>query len=258
MNTPPLLTSAAVLMSAILFAGCNPSEKTSSTILVENSPTSFKSKSNDGLWSLTIDDANQLHFKGTDSASLDFGSTDVSKAQDAKHVRYRSVSEEGELIVTLSEGDCKHEEHKTPPSHSVLIELKRSGESDYTEFKGCGSFVPDFKLHNIWTLVAINGEDLDVSKLNSNGAPIFEFFSKEGRISAFSGCNNFNGTFYIAEPGVLQLGMFMGTRMMCENMGIEDLLNQKFFGKRLSYELTHMHLSLSTSAGDSIKLKKIN
>ncbi len=100
----------------------------------------------------------------------------------------------------------------------------------------CGSskqaHVADFvDLAGEWDVVAINGKQLENEQL-----PYMGFDVKEGRVYGHTGCNRLTGAIdTTAAPGVISFDAIGSTRMMCEDMELEEqmlnmLRNVKGYG----------------------------
>ena len=82
------------------------------------------------------------------------------------------------------------------------------------------SRTPDarLKLHNIYALESINGEQVDVPR--DLQQPSLEVNVTEGRIMGTDGCNNFNAKATIGIGGNISIGPIAGTKKMCRSMDL--------------------------------------
>ncbi|MDW7691136.1 META domain-containing protein [Flammeovirgaceae bacterium SG7u.111] len=218
----------------------------------------FKAQGNEPFWNVTMDFEKEIVFKTMDGLELHFPAVKGNKAQDAPVTRYAAETETARIVITIKGEECSDTMADTTYRNSVRVELKQGEETEYTTYEGCGNFQPDYKLHDIWVMIEANGDTLDPKDFERKGLPMFEFYSKEERLSGHAGCNHFNGSFYVAEPGVLQIGMGASTQMMCPNMTIENLVNQKLFGKRMKYKVANLRLTLTGYDGSSFVFKKVD
>lgn len=65
-----------------------------------------------------------------------------------------------------------------------------------------------------WKVVSIGGQELKIADLE-NGLPVITFY-KNNKLSGFTGCNAFNGT-YKTENSHITLDQGVMTKMMCDD-----------------------------------------
>lgn len=96
------------------------------------------------------------------------------------------------------------------------------------------------RLHDIWALQTMNGEDVpkDLSKM-----PVLEIFVETKKIAGNDGCNNFSGPIKTLTENELKFGMLMGTKMACPNMVFTRGFNSNL-GATASYVLKGLTLVL--------------
>ncbi len=75
------------------------------------------------------------------------------------------------------------------------------------------------KMQGTWTLEWISGARITADGLYPEDKPTIEFDTDSGRVSGFSGCNRYNGTFELNGPQ-LKIGDNLAmTRMFCPGSG---------------------------------------
>lgn len=100
-----------------------------------------------------------------------------------------------------------------------------------------------------WLLTELNGKV--IGKGSEDGGRANLNFTNEGRVFGNSGCNNFSGE-YMAEAGnELTFGAIASTKMMCQDMKIEDEY-LKIFGKKAIYTVEERTLVFRNTKGDEI------
>ncbi len=75
---------------------------------------------------------------------------------------------------------------------------------------------------NSWALSSLMGEGLDMKQF-PGGIPSLDFLA-EGKLSGFSGCNNFSGNFSLEGTG-LKLEPGAMTKKMCPGTGEQDYIS---------------------------------
>jgi heat shock protein HslJ len=118
--------------------------------------------------------------------------------------------------------------------HKVTVEYKEVTDKDYYKLSGCGNFVPDYRLNNIWTIETIDNKNLKEIDF-MKGQPYIEINMKENRISGHDGCNNIMGGFRF-EKNYIIIGNLAGTMMACPNLDISNLISKTLSNRKISYE----------------------
>lgn len=97
-------------------------------------------------------------------------------------------------------------------SHEVHVSFKRGIDSTFKEFNGCGRFVPDISLHDIWGLIEFNGAKYP--NVNMPGGATLELFPVDEKVLFSDGCNSFRGAFH-TESRQIYFGNMAGTLKAC-------------------------------------------
>jgi heat shock protein HslJ len=99
---------------------------------------------------------------------------------------------------------------------------------------------------NSWRLASLSGKESN--ELAGLERPVWTRF-EAGRISGFSGCNNFMGS-YTVEGDRVTLGQLAGTLMACTEpaQSIDNVVRAQFAGT-LRYEIIGSQLSLTAASG---------
>lgn len=191
----------------------------------------FFALGNEPFWSLDIDFQKSIYFKDLNGLEFTAPAVEPDKAMDAFVKRYRSVTDSGEIIVEINKEKCYDTMSGEKFDYSVKIDIKKSGENDYKTFQGCGNYVPDYRLHDIWAITEVNGLKIDASRFK-NKVPMMEINLTQNRVSGNDGCNNFKGLVK-SENGKITFGQLVSTLMACQyNSGITEVLS----GNTLDYK----------------------
>ncbi len=105
-----------------------------------------------------------------------------------------------------------------------------------------------------WEFISIS--DADSLLKNSERKPYINFHEGESRFSGYAGCNRMMGGYEVAGDSLV-LSQVAATRMLCEEMRIEDTLLEKISGKSfyLDFESTKQ-INLIDSSGDTLVIRK--
>lgn len=110
----------------------------------------FYAFGNEPSWSLDMDFDQVIRFKNLDGIDFNAPMVEPSKAMDTNVTRYRSVTESGEIIVQINRVACMDNMSGEAFNYRVTVDYKSSVDTDYQSFKGCGNFIPDPRLHDLW------------------------------------------------------------------------------------------------------------
>ncbi|NJN28840.1 MAG: META domain-containing protein [Cyclobacteriaceae bacterium] len=216
----------------------------------------FYARGNEPFLSLDMDFEGQFLFDAIGVDEIKIASVDGVKAQDANVTRYFSEVAAGTIIITIMEDTCRDSMSGELFRNSVRVQLKRTGEPDYTAYEGCGRFVTDFGLNDIWALQSING--IEIEKNTNIPSSVIEFSANENHVMGTTSCNSFNGSYFIAERGIIQFGDMAITKKLCQHMEIENIYSNSLFGRRLKYTRQHLLLKISGYDGQEFIFKKVD
>ncbi len=204
----------------------------------------FYAVGNEPSWSLDIDFGKGMRFKSlTTVAELNTPPGSQAKAQDADVTRYFAETEAGTLIVTVLRGECVDTMSGERFPYRVRTEAKRSIDADFTLFEGCGRYVVDYRLNDIWVLTRLGERTLKAQDF-AKGLPVIEFHLADNRVAGHSGCNRLSGSFQ-ARGNKITFGQFATTRMACPNMAFEHEYLSMITDKTLRYAIDDGRLVLT-------------
>jgi heat shock protein HslJ len=204
-----------------------------------------------------MDFDNMTSFKALSGVEMNVPAVDGVKAMDANVTRHAADTEAGQLIVTIIEQECFNEMSGERFLHQVRVEVKGHADDGFSTFQGCGAYVPNFLLNDIWVLTHLNGEKVDDSKL-AKGLPTLEFHLRDMQLRGHSGCNNLNAAISFPDREAIQFGPIAGTLMACPDSDIEDALLTALSEKRLRYQIENLRLTLSGPGGTVLVFKKVD
>lgn len=215
----------------------------------------FYARGNEPNWVLEIDFESFMRFSTMDGFKLNTPAVKGVKAQDADVTNFRAQTESGELSVTVIRKECQDNMSGENFDYEVKVDIKGSKDIDYNEFRGCGRYLFDYRLHDIYVLEEMTNIDLKNAEL-LKGVPTFEFNLREMRFSGHAGCNQIFGKVDL-QGNQIKFGHIGATMMACPDMKVEraviDALNLKSF----SYKIENLKLFLEN---DSVKMvfKKVD
>jgi heat shock protein HslJ/uncharacterized membrane protein/uncharacterized lipoprotein NlpE involved in copper resistance len=215
----------------------------------------FFARGNEPFWTLEIDLEKSIAFATLDDIKISTPAVEGIKAQDSDVTLYRAKSDKGELVITVVKDDCKDDMSGESFSYKVHVEAKNLTDKSFKTFDGCGKFLSDMRLHDIWVMEEMTGFNLKKEKLQK-GMPQFEFNLTENRFGGHAGCNQINGGVTVV-GNKITFGKLVGTLMSCPNMKIEKAVVTALNEKTVTYTIDKMKLTL-VSGKTKMVFKKVD
>lgn len=195
----------------------------------------FYAVGNEPFWSLDMDFEKGFHFKNLDGLEFTSPPVEPVKAMDADVSRYRAVTESGEIIIRLNHTECTDNMSGQKFDYKVAVDFKTSKETDYKTYKGCGNYVPDFRLHNIWAIIEVDGIKVNPTNFKKD-APRMEINLTEKTVFGTDGCNTFRGSVKV-EKDTIQFGPLASTMMACaDNLEISSKIGKILSNNKLTFK----------------------
>ena len=213
----------------------------------------FKSSGTEPFWGLTISD-DKIVFK-TINDSLVTPHVEPILAMDANVKLYRVKTKTGQLNIQISQQECINAMSGEASPYAVSIEYKRNETSEMEKLQGCGQYITDYRLHDIWVLEVLHGRK--ISKVDfSKEFPMLEIYAKENKFLGFAGCNRMSGSLFF-EKGKLRFTNLASTKMMCESANKEAEFITALQSSN-KYQIENNRLILSNSSEVKVIFKKID
>jgi heat shock protein HslJ/uncharacterized membrane protein len=213
----------------------------------------FKATGTEPFWGLEISES---HIKLTTIGdSLLMPHSVPVRAMDANVKRYKLQTESGEMTIQIAQSECTNAMSGKVSPYSVTIDFKRNTDKKPTELQGCGHYITDYRLHDIWVLEKMNG--IKITKQDfSKEFPRMELNSTTNSFSGFAGCNRMSGKIFY-EQRLLSFANIATTKMMCEAFNKEaEFL--KTLQRTTTYKIENNRLTLSNPEGELLIFKKID
>lgn len=216
----------------------------------------FKATGNEPFWSLEINFDKSMHFNTLNGIDIITPVPEGVKAMDANVTRYRAQTEQGELIVQIAKQECTNDMSGKKSDYSVTVNYKRNNDKDYQNYKGCGAYLSDYRLNDIWVLESVNNKPIDKEKFK-NKIPSLEFNLAEKRVSGNGGCNIFSGQIELLGKKI-KFGNLASTMMACEDMKFETVYLKGLTNHTLPYHITPRQLHLQFNSDSVFVYKKVD
>ena len=219
-----------------------------------NKGIDFYAVGNEPFWSLNMDFEKGFQFS-TPEMEYSFPPVEPDLAQDAPIKRYRIKTESIEILIKLRKEKCTDTMSGQEFSHTVLISFKGGDDTSFTDFAGCGRYVPNLSLHDIWGLVEYGGQE--VPNLKMPKGAIMELNPINESMMYSDNCNSFAGTFY-TQGEMIHFGNLAGTLKACPDMNINEDIGAGLNMENYQYERKGSQLVFYNNSGEVYKWKKID
>jgi heat shock protein HslJ/uncharacterized membrane protein len=210
----------------------------------------FVASGNEPFWSMEIAFDNKILFKVLQGDSLVTATPAPTKLMDVAATSYRTKIGSEQLDIIIYDKPC--EDNMSGKELPKTVEITH-GDKKYT---GCGSYLSDYRLNDIWVLESINDGAINLADF-PRGLPRIELNLTMNQVFAFAGCNEFSGAMEIQGKRI-HFGRFSGTLMACKNMNFESEYLSKLANKTIPFRIEPGKLILQISADSSYNYKKVD
>lgn len=206
---------------------------------------------NEENWNLKMSES-LIIFSSTSQGfeSFEFPFTTPTRVADANIKEYRTQLPQASLNLKYVQADCGGIKNTYTVFASVQLKSK-----EVIEFKGCGTYIADYRLSDIWVLETISGARADISNFRER-LPEIEINAKEKSFMGFAGCNQIRGTLFV-EQDLIRFTNIIQTKMLCAPPNQEnDFLKALQSSTRYNFE--EDQLILSNPDRETLRFKKVD
>lgn len=213
----------------------------------------FKASGTEPFWNISISDDKIVYKTPEDSIILPH--TEPFLAMDSNVKLYKTRSKSAEFNIQISQKECANQMSGEISPYTVSVEFKKNTTSELQKINGCGQYITDYRLHDIWVLEELNGKRISSEDFGKE-FPMLEIYASTNKFSGFSGCNRINGSLFF-EKGKLRFINITSTEMACDNL-YKETEYISTLQNITSYSIGENRLILSNPAGKKIIFKKID
>lgn len=210
----------------------------------------FTASGNEPFWSLEIDFDSNIIFKTANGDSLTAITPQGIKPMDVAATSYRVKVGTEYLYITIFDKGCT--DNMSGKEFSKTVEITHGTK----RYNGCGSYLSDYRLNDIWVLESINQNNIDPASF-PKGVPRLELNLALNQVFAFTGCNEFSGSMEIQGKRI-HFGRFSGTLIACKNMSFESEYLTNLANKTLPFHIVPGKLILQIGTDSSYHYKKVD
>ncbi|UPQ78912.1 META domain-containing protein [Flavobacterium azooxidireducens] len=224
-------------------------------LLKSKSEGYFKAIGTEPFWSLEISEE-IIRFQGIEVENeFLVPHSEPIYAMDANVKLYRVNTESGEMEVTISKQSCSDGMSDNKHDYKVDISLKRNNQKENVNYSGCGNYIADYRLFDIWLLEELEGKKVTLNNF-AKEVPIIEINSSEKKFNGHGGCNRISGTIF-QERELLRFTNIISTRMACGETNMENVF-LKALQSSTGYKIKNNRLYLTNPDGMKAIFKKID
>ncbi|MBU2902936.1 META domain-containing protein [Maribacter dokdonensis] len=213
----------------------------------------FKASGTEPFWSLTI--SKKMIKLKTIGDSIMTPHTIPTNAKDSNVKQYSLQTEMVKMNIQINQTECINAMSGMASPYSVNIEFMKGIETEFTKLEGCGEYITDYRLYDIWVLEKLNGNEVAKESFKKD-LPLMEINSASNSFTGYAGCNRMNGKLF-SEEGVLRFTNIITTKIMCEPTNNEPEF-LKALQKSTTYKIDNNRLTLSNTEGELLIFKKID
>lgn len=232
------------------------SNTTSENTSEEDSITYFKATGNEPFWELKIG-MEKIVFTSLiqGKENLSFSSAKPIRAIGANIKSYKATNAGSSILISIQHTDCQNSMSGAISPYKVSIEIKNNTEANYQKIEGCGKYITDYRLHDIWVLEELNGYKIFITDFQKE-LPRIEIHAEENRFMGFGGCNSISGSLFF-ENDLLKFNNITSTLMACAENNKEDKF-VKALQNSTTYSIKNNRLTLSNPSGKLLDFRKVD
>ena len=208
----------------------------------------FIASGSEPFWSLEIDFDKRIYFKGVHGDSIQTKVPEGTRLQDVAATSFRAKNGSDNLTIIVYDQICI--DNLTGKELPKTVEVTMADK----QYKGCGSYLSDYRLNDIWVLESINDAKIDTSDF-PKGLPRLELNLTQNQVFAFAGCNEFSGSMEV-QGKKIHFGRFSGTLMACPNMNFESSYLSRLANKTIPFRIEPGKLSMQVGKDSTFNYKK--
>lgn len=216
----------------------------------------FKAAGNEPFWNLIItNDSIELKSMAGGPETFKIRHVNPVRAEDSDVKMYRVDTELGKMNIQIIKGNCENSMSGAISPYFVTTELVKKADNKSVILHGCGQYMTDQRLNDVWVLEHLNGKTISKSDF-AREFPHIEINTTNNTISGFAGCNQMNGKI-LFEKDILRFKNIITTKMMCEPKNKEAEFLKALHNVE-TYTIDNNRLWLSSSTGVQVVFKKID
>lgn len=248
-----ITTSISLFIIILITSSCSQMKSTTESSKQTDDSIYFKADGTEPFWGLTISEKEIILKTMEDTLIAPYQAP--IKAMDSNVKLYKCNTDNLEMNIQITQNECTNDMSGKKSPYTVTINYKRKSELETKQIKGCGEYITDYRLNDIWVLETLNGKKVDITSFQEK-LPQLEINSATNSFSGFAGCNGMGGNLFY-EKGLLRFTNTITTMMYCgDNNKEREFL--KALGSSTTYTIENNRLTLSNPSKELIIFRKID
>ena len=184
-------------------------------------------------WTLELDLEKGFTFKATGNIPLIAGAVPPANSTNPDAETYLTKTDSGLMkIVVYTEPCVVSAKGKTSRKVEVTVNDRR--------YSGCGSYLYDYLVNDVWELQYIDNRDPAPSKKQ---LPRMEFNLEQNKMNGYDGCNNISSDIEI-KGNHIKFSAFAGTKLSCPGNETEKIFSTMLSGHTVDYTIENRRLTI--------------
>ncbi|WP_428740771.1 META domain-containing protein [Tenacibaculum sp.] len=214
----------------------------------------FKGHGVEPFWTVTISDK-MIKFK-TPTDSILTPHTEPIYAQDNNVKMYTIHTELAAIRIEVIQMECINAMSGKSFPYSVTLKYKKGKDKEFTTLEGCGQYITNYRLHDIWALEELNGTKVSKEDFGKE-LPYIEINTGENTFMGTSGCNSVRGELF-SERNKIRFTNIISTEMLCATGNEKEQEFTKALASTISYTIGNNRLTLSNPDKTLLVFKKVD
>ncbi len=187
-------------------------------------------------WKLIMDLDQNFEFISDDGNHFIATPVNPSNMKDVAGKSYTTNVTNGRMTINIYDQTCNQQGFGKGMGKNVSVAVASQ------RYWGCGDFLSDNRLNNVWELDSIGNERQDAADY-AKGLPYIQLDLNRKKLSGHDGCNNIAASFEV-EGTRIRFAPFISTKMACKGKTAERIFGEYLGGSTVSYFLTGESLVL--------------
>jgi len=198
-------------------------------------------------WVLELDFDKSVSFRSADGNTLNILPAFNKKEITAEFELYSTRTDLGELSIKLFNSSCNGNGNTNQQNRKVEVSLKN------ILYTGCGKYLYDHQLNDVWILETVNNVKQVPSDFNK-GLPYLEFNLQANQMTGSDGCRNINAGIEV-RGNRIKFAPFAVSKITCSNK-VEKIFTEMLSDKLVDYYMQDGKLFLYLSDDSKISFKR--
>ncbi len=217
----------------------------------------FSGYGTEPFWEVKIDVEKTIYFKDVSLPAIKTKAPEYVPVADARGFFYSGESKKYSVSVQIMKQECSDGMSDNKNKYSVKVIINDKVTSETREYKGCGNFLYDERINDIWVMEKFKGKKV-TNEMFMKDIPSMEFRLSDNHLGGNAGCNTFFGNVEVKGNKIEFPNNIGMTKMACDNMKFENDFINTIKGRTLEYKIKKMKLYLYDEGKEIMVFKKVD